>query len=262
MISQVAGFAPVGLDELVETAALLARADRKYALTPSQAAAVVAGLPSGTRALEIGGRRDFGYDTTYLDTPDLAAFRMTAYRRRRRFKVRTRTYTDSDQHFLEVKTRERGSLTIKDRLEQDVFLPLCGGSRPGRQALGDAAAWVGRTLAGHGVTGVDVLSLAPTLRVGYRRSTLLLPDGARLTLDSGLEWETPSGARVAAPGLVLLETKTTGRPCAADKALWRAHHRPDRVSKYATGLACLVPGLPDNRWKRTLTRYFKDGGRS
>jgi hypothetical protein len=45
--------------------------------------------------LEIDGARSFAYDSTYFDTPDLDAYLLAATRRRRRFKVRTRTYVDS-----------------------------------------------------------------------------------------------------------------------------------------------------------------------
>ena len=100
------------------------------------------------------------------------------------------------------------------------------------------------------------------LRSVYRRTTVLLPD-ARLTLDTGLRWRLdgpgapadPHHARTADVGdLVVVETKAGTAPSSADRALWRAGHRPDRISKYATGLATLRPDLPDHPWRRLRRR--------
>ncbi|SEP89849.1 hypothetical protein [Streptomyces radiopugnans] len=63
----------------------------------------------------------------------------------------------------------------------------------------------------------------------------------------------------------MVETKTGSTPSAADRLLWRAGHRPSRISKYATGLAALRPDLPAVPWRRTLRRNFQgaepDAGR-
>ncbi|WP_157601943.1 VTC domain-containing protein, partial [Promicromonospora kroppenstedtii] len=110
--------------------------------------------------------------------------------------------------------------------------------------------------------------LAPTLRSRYRRTTLLLDD-ARVTLDTGLVWDllSPCDAAPAADraiehpaaavgDLVVVETKTAAGsgPSSVDRLLWRAGHRPDRISKYATGLAVLRPDLPDMPWRRLVRR--------
>jgi hypothetical protein len=209
----------------------------------------VTGLPDGTRVLDIGGRRDFGYASTYFDTPDLRSFREAAHRRRRRFKVRTRLYADTGEGWLEVKTRGAAGLTVKDRL------PL---GRRGADDVGEADwAWVARTLAERGVRDAEVAGLTPALTVTYRRVTFTLPDEpVRVTVDTGVTWNTPGGASGALVGQEIVETKGAGRPCAVDRALWRQGHRPDRLSKYCTGLAFLTPGLVANRWSRTLARYF------
>lgn len=63
--------------------------------------------------------------------------------------------------------------------------------------------------------------------------------------------------RSAAIGdLVVVETKTAdgSGPSSVDRLLWRAGHRPDRISKYATGLAVLLPELPDAPWRRLVRR--------
>ena len=100
--------APTSLAELNDAAGLLTRVDRKYLVPLERAQELVGGLSSEARVLEIDGRRRFSYASTYFDTPGLEAFMLTARKRRRRFKVRTRTYLDSGLCFLEVKTRGAG----------------------------------------------------------------------------------------------------------------------------------------------------------
>lgn len=252
--------APVTLDELNDAAALQTRRDRKYVLTPDELVDLLSALPPA-RVLEIGGARSFAYESTYFDTPDLDAYHLAAMRRRRRFKVRTRTYVDSGSCFVEVKTRAGRGTTVKERQPHD-----------DADELGVARAFVSARLADAGAPSAPVL--APTLRSRYRRTTLLLDD-ARVTLDTGLVWEllVPDGAgphagrhvdpagpavrRSAAIGdRVVVETKTAAGsgPSSVDRLLWRAGHRPDRISKYATGLALLVPVLPDAPWRRLVRR--------
>ena len=235
-------FGSLTLAELNDRAARLTRVDRKYVLDARGAADLMERLPEGSLALEIDGLRTFGYDSVYLDTPRLDAFRATVTRRRHRFKVRTRRYTDSDLTFLEVKTR-RGSFTVKERI-----------GHASMTDLGAGESFVAEALERAGVR-VDVAQLAPTLTVSYRRSTLVLPGSVdRLTIDTDLGWRTPDGrTRRPAPGTAVVETKAGAHASRADRVLWALGHRPQPISKYATGLAALREDLPGNRWHRLLT---------
>ncbi|MGW2095363.1 polyphosphate polymerase domain-containing protein [Promicromonospora sukumoe] len=254
----IADLAPVTLDELNEVAALQTRRDRKYVLTPAELDDLLVALPPA-RVLEIDGARSFAYDSTYFDTPELDAYRLAATRRRRRFKVRTRTYVDTGSCFVEVKTRAGRGTTVKERQPHD-----------DAGHLGLARTFVSARLADAGAPSAPVLT--PTLRSRYHRTTLLLDD-ARVTLDTGLVWDllgpvgpgahaAPAIRRSAAIGdLVVVETKTAAGsgPSSVDRLLWRAGHRPDRISKYATGLAVLEPGLPSMPWRRLVRRRLTVG---
>lgn len=239
--SVVAERPAISLDELNNVAALLTRIDRKYVLDSETATAFLAKLPLGTLALEIDGLRQFGYTSTYLDTDELDSFRATAHKRARRGKVRTRRYLDSGLSFLEVKTRRRGA-TVKTRVPYS-----------GETLDAQATAFVTTTLATDGVRFTS--PLRPVMEARYRRSTLLLPDGgSRLTIDTDLEWRLDgSTGQQRLEGVVIVETKSASHACAADRLLWRSHHRPTAISKFATGMAALRPDLPRNRWHRLLT---------
>ncbi|WP_109210250.1 MULTISPECIES: polyphosphate polymerase domain-containing protein [Microbacterium] len=248
-------FEPVSLDALVAEASLLTRVDRKYVVPRAGVDAVMAALDPRTRVLEIAGARDFAYESVYFDTPDLLSFRMAAQPRRRRFKLRTRSYLDTGTSYLEIKTRGARGTTVKDRDEYDARL---------RDRLtDDARDDVADAFAAIGVAAERADELDATLLTRYRRATLLAADGTgRATVDTDLEWVQPDGRGFALPGTVIVETKSGASPSDVDRALWRAGHRPATVSKYATGLAALHPDLPRNRWARLLRGPFDPARRA
>ncbi|GAA1814136.1 VTC domain-containing protein [Luedemannella flava] len=205
---------------------------------------MIAELVPTTRVLEIGGIRSFAYDSVYFDTPDLTSYLLAARRRRHRFKIRTRTYVDSDLCFLEVKTRDARGATVKDRLP---YSPV------DRATIGPGRDYVDTMLGGR----YDIAAFAPTLVTRYQRTTLYLPaTDSRATVDTDLALEDAHGRGLRLPGLAIVETKTGSTASAVDRLLWARGHRPTQVSKYATGLAALRPDLPDGPWRRTLRRHF------
>ena len=246
------------LAALTENAALMTRTDRKYVVPIVALPALTTALQSlepSLKVLEIDGRRRHRYDSTYFDTPGLEAYWRTARRRRHRFKVRTRHYVDTDLAFTEVKTRGPRGSTVKARVARDT-----GPGSPAKTPLPTAhGAFVATELARAGLAHVDIEGLVPTLRTSYLRSTLWLPSGgARVTLDVDLAWSLPGDHTVGSvPGLAVVETKTAGAGTGVDRALWSQGHRPVRISKYATGLAIMLPDLPAHRWHRVRTRHLQ-----
>jgi hypothetical protein len=221
----IAPFGPVSLAEIEALAALQVRRDRKYLVPPERIATLIACAAAfeQPRVLEIGGERLFRYESLYFDTPALASYFDAAHRRPRRRKVRTRSYVDSDTCMLEVKARDNRGRTVKHRLPYE----MCH-----RRELTE--------------TGRALMS-------SYRRATLLFEEsGLRATIDVDLAWCDPAENHLAAPRLVLVETKSLTFGSFFDRLLWRFGHRPAAISKYCTGLAALTPGLQANKWHRTL----------
>lgn len=234
------GLAPIGLGELTERAGLQTRRDRKYVLPLAGLHDLLTALTPDTRVLEIDGGRIFRYRSVYFDTPELISFRMTALRRRRRFKIRTRTYVDSGQCFLEVKTEGVRGGTVKNRLPYQWHDDVT----PGRW-------FVDGILPDHCTT-----EFAPVLVTRYRRTTLYLPASqSRVTIDVDLSWQDDQ-AHLTLPGLAVVETKTRSAASVMDRLLWSRGHRPTAISKYATGLAALRPDLPAVPWRRLMRRHF------
>ena len=132
---------PIGLDELNSDASLLTRKDRKYIMPVSMVRSLVE--QDDLRVLEIDGLRSFRYESVYFDTPERVSYLAAAHKRRRRFKVRTRSYLDSGLCSLEVKTRERRGLTEKHRLSHNIgkrFVPDRGRPRVHRWVRYDRPA--------------------------------------------------------------------------------------------------------------------------
>src|SRR5690606_23837111 len=78
---------------------------------------------------------------------------------------------------------------------------------------------------------------------------------SRVTIDTDLTWQ--DGHReLSLSALAVVETKAGSAASEVDRLLWRAGHRPARISKYATALAALPPDLPATPWRRTLRRHF------
>ncbi len=255
----LAGLDSIGLVELTDRAGLLTRVDRKYVLPRSEVDAVLDDLDAGVRVLEIDGVRSSAYESVYFDTPGLASFMMAAHPRRRRFKIRTRTYVDSAQTYLEVKTRGGRGVTVKERLPyalDDKATLTTEGRRYADSVLDEAD-----------ITGAEGQDLVPTLMTRYLRTTLFVPESSsRATIDTALSWSALAHRDAAAaqtglrhldrPQLAIVETKSGSRASAVDRVLWAHGHRPATMSKYGTGMAALRRDLPGNRWAPVLRRHF------
>jgi hypothetical protein len=234
----------IGLEELNAAAALQTRVDRKYVVPAGQARQILATFKADVRVLEMDGTRSFAYDSVYFDTPQLDSYLLAARGRRRRYKIRTRTYVDSAVSFLEVKTEGGREATVKERI------PYSIADRDRMTAEG--LDYVNETLAA-AIGDIPAGPLGPMIGTCYERTTLYLPgSGSRATLDSAVTWQRPRRRAWLLEGAVVLETKSGSAAGPLDRHLWANGIRPSRISKFATGMAALCPELPANRWHRTL----------
>ncbi|MFN8031016.1 MAG: polyphosphate polymerase domain-containing protein [Dermatophilaceae bacterium] len=246
--------APISLADLSAQAELLTRVDRKYVVPTSVLPLWLERVAAGTRILEIDGRRNFAYRSCYWDTDQLDSFLTSGQGRRRRFKVRSRTYLDTGSTFLEVKTRGPRGTTVKERvLHPDVT---------GRRLDTVASTYVAHRLRAAAIDRVAPADLRPALVTTYRRATLVTPGGevpVRATIDADLSWRLPepAGAETAnLAGMAVVETKGASTPSPFDRVLWRLGHRPVRISKYGTGLALLRDDVPDLKWHNVIYRHL------
>ena len=244
------GLGAVDLPTLDAGAALLDRVDLKYVVPEVVAERLVADLARAEgdwRALEIDGRRTFGYSSVYFDDGGLSTYRAHLQRRRRRYKVRVRRYTDSDLCMLEVKRKGLRGRTEKVRRPH----PAGEQVRLGREGWEFVAA------ALEGYLPPPAPDLAPVLVTANRRATLVsLSAGARVTLDTDLTCGWGDVQIRLRPEHVLVESKVAHGASTVDRLLRSYGHRPVRISKFCVGVAGLKPELPSNPWRRTMRHFF------
>jgi hypothetical protein len=244
----------MALDELLATADLQTRYDTKHVVALPVLAQVVAALPESVAALDAAGHRSVGYRTTYFDSPDLVLYRAHLQGRRRRFKVRTRRYSDRREVMLEVKARTQRGMTAKHRIEHP---------GPADAELSAAAlAFVAGELAEH-----HGLHLPPGLvasaTIEFDRATLY--DRAareRLTIDWGLQVDHDGQRLALAPGLAVVEVKST-TPRSASTAVLRSYGvHPCSFSKYCAGLEGQQGHLRRNHSSMVVRRALARAERS
>jgi hypothetical protein len=239
---------PIGLAELTDLAELQTRVDRKYFVPADVFGRLVGDLAGQLRVLEIGGRRTFGYESVYFDTPQLTTYRAHLQRRRHRFKARTRTYTDSGLCMFEVKLPGARGQTVKHRVPPAQY----------RAELTDEALGHLRTTLCEADHQDLPSGMRPTLVTTYRRTTFVFRTGeARVTCDVALACLDLQHEVRDTGTHVLVETKSALHGSPADWLLRELGVRPASVSKYCLGMAALHPELPSNPWHPTLRRYFE-----
>jgi VTC domain len=240
---------PINLNELNALAELQTRVDRKYFVPAELFQRLVTELADELQVLDMDGRRSFGYESVYFDTPELSTYRAHLQHRRQRFKARTRTYTDSGLCMFEVKLTGARGETVKQRV------PYPAEHRA--ELTDDALAHLRTTLCQAYHQDLPG-GMRPTLVTTYRRTTFVSRTGeARLTCDVGLVCRDDEHEVHDTGTHVLVESKSSGRGSAPDRILRELGVRPASVSKYCVGVAALHPELPSNPWHQTLRRYFE-----
>jgi hypothetical protein len=249
LVAGIVGALPgIDLPTLDAGAALLTRVDRKYVVPVATFERLVHALDGSWTALEIDGRRLFGYSSVYFDTDDFVTYRSHLQGRRRRYKVRIRRYVDSDDCMLEVKRKGLRGVTVKERRAHPIWQQTELGE--------DGAAFVDGCLRAHGDPGLSA-PMHPVVVTGNRRTTLACLSGhSRLTIDTDLSCGWGGTHAALLPGMVVLESKVEGHGSQVDRLLRAFGVRPVPISKYCVGVASLGLDLPSNPWRRTMRTYF------
>lgn len=237
---------PISLEEVMSEAALQTRVDKKFLLNSGQFTELMGRLGEDFRIMQIGERRLFNYESVYFDTPELEMFTAHKQGRRRRYKIRTRTYADSGLCMFEAKFKGLRGQTVKHRIPYEV--------RNRNGITEEAEEFLRERLRTE--YNQEMPELLPVMRSDYVRGTFVNPlDEERLTCDVNLVY-SQDGSVVHGPDLFVIETKTADGRGAADTALAKMGIRPVSMSKYCIGIALLHPQLAANKWSRLLKQKF------
>src|SRR5690606_19926362 len=99
----------------------------KYVLTTQQLCTFLDYARQHFDVLQIDGLRQFHYRTIYFDSPQFDCFHDHNKGRRKRLKVRFRSYLDHNRHFFEIKLKGRRNVTHKFRVPVDGPAPSDAG---------------------------------------------------------------------------------------------------------------------------------------
>lgn len=242
----LAAYDAIGLDELNRKAEMLDRIDRKYVATQYRLVMLLEKLRETFDVLEIDGLREFTYITSYFDDDGLSSYYDHHQGRRKRWKVRVRHYKDAGFNYLEVKTKETRSATVKRRLKI-----------AGQPSVLDCDCMEFVNECHRRSYGTDLSrSLVPVLSMEYRRITLVAKDGGeRLTIDNDVQF---SGNEIfTGPDVekFIIETKSARGNGLADRVLRSLHIQPTKhVSKYCVGMAATGQTRHQNTFLPALRR--------
>jgi VTC domain len=222
-------FDSISLAGLNEKAEMLARLDNKYILRAQQLAPALQSFADIFDVLDIDGIRGFSYSTRYFDDDALRGYYDHHQRRRKRCKVRVRSYVDADLHYLEVKLNDRRSTTLKKRLKLD--RPLKVLDARAKDFIDDCYREVYDEPFRKEMSG--------SITIDYQRYTLVAKDGGeRMTLDTGIQFRAGGATALPPEDMFIIETKSARGNGIADKILRSLHVKPTkRVSKFCIGLA-------------------------
>jgi len=236
-------FDPISLDEM-DNVQLMNRVDTKFTLSEKGLSEILPELMNHFKILEVKGKRISKYESLYFDD-DNFTFYIDHHRRKiNRYKVRYRTYVDSNLSFLEVKHKNKGRTNkmriVVDGIKQEL-------SPEHKKFVSDS--------------GVQINNLKPALMNTFDRITLVgKVFNERLTLDLNLSFSL-EGKNEKINNLVIAELKQekVTRNSPFYRIMKKRLIRPLRISKYCTGLIKMLgsKNIKYNRFKKKLLQIEK-----
>ena len=227
----------------MESVKLMNRTDTKFTFSTGQLPEILEQLKTDYNLLIIKGNLISKYKTLYFDTPEFDCYIKHHTGRLNRYKIRYRTYVESQLGFLEVKFKDNKERTFKERIKQDTV----------------PTGWSERN--------VDFITkktpyqpqlLVPAIWVNYDRITLV--DKAfkeRVTIDINLEFNNTTLQRKM-EGLVIAEVKQVSKgPSPAINLFKQKRIKPESISKYCLGITSIYPQVKKNNFKQKLTQLNK-----
>lgn len=236
-------FTPIGLEQ-IDDVSLMSRMEVKYLLTNVQLHTILNQACKSYYILEIAGKRKLNYSTTYLDTPDFEMYMAHHNNRSNRYKIRTRTYLDSNTSYLEYKNKTSPVFTLKERIRlksnklqnnssEKKFIDKC--------------------------TPFQLAELEPKLISEYIRITLVDKlKTERITIDLNLKFSHENES-ISLSNTVIAEIKRSEVSEVSEfiKLLRKEKIRTNNISKYCIGIALLIKTIKSNRFKSKLLMIKK-----
>lgn len=231
-------FDPINLKEM-DSVKLMNRTDTKFIFNISYFPTVMQEVMDHYRVLEIEGKRISRYETLYYDTQRYELYNKHHQGKLNRYKIRHRTYVESNIGFLEVKFKNNKGRTIKTRISQK-DVPYTWQD--------ESESFLTQSLP------FQPHVLVPVIWINYHRLTLVNRHSAeRLTIDLGLEFKK-NELNQTLDKLVIAEVKQEKRkPSPFMKVMKKYHIREGSISKYCMGIAFTCNEVKKNNFKSKLS---------
>lgn len=234
----ISKFQPISLSEMGGIK-LMNRTDTKFVTSIGKLMQLLQMAGDEYLVQEIDGKRNMSYATIYYDSEDYAFYNAHHDGHAGRQKVRVRSYVDSHQSFLEIKTKDNHGKTYKSRISAN-----------------DASAQGFLRQNLH----LDPQLLEQKIENSFRRITLVNKvKTERLTIDTDLSFQNlTTGLKCSLPQLAIIELKRDGlQPLPILPMLRKLRIHPCGFSKYCIGEALTNPSLRTNRMKPRLLQLKK-----
>lgn len=221
---------------------LMNRIDTKYITTVPKLIRILQQARTSYFVQDIDGQYIMPYHTLYYDTPEMDMYMEHLRGRKRRQKIRIRSYEASDLSFLEVKNKSNKGRTKKSRIPYH---------------LGDNKSFED-FIGSHGNYPANRLSRQIENR--FSRITLVNRNlTERLTIDVHLRFRNLStGETCSLEDLAVIELKRDGYTHSPIlHILKESHIHPSKFSKYCMGMALTDEKLRSNRFKPRLRSIEK-----
>jgi len=234
----------ISLKEM-ECVRLMNRMDTKFMLPVHGLNELLGKVAPEYDILVIDGIRIASYKTIYYDTPSLRFFHEHVNGKLNRYKIRVRSYLDSDLHFLEIKQKLNTGKVRKNRIQIKNI-----SSDFDQEAVNLVKQY----------TSDDLLLLFVSLTDAFQRITLVNKSRTeRVTIDFDLSFQKPGeNERIALPHLGIIEIKQDKAFLSTmGEALMTARIKKSGISKYCLGISITDPSEKLNNLKQTIRNLQK-----
>jgi len=237
-------FTPISLEGM-DKVKLMNRIDTKYVLSREVLVKILDRISNDFFILEMESKRHFPYQSLYYDTCDDFMYKAHHNGKLNRYKIRFRKYVTSNDTFLEIKKKVKGTRTLKNRILVDCI----------QNNLEETAKEFIEKL-----TPFNSINLESKLYTNFNRITLVSKElSERVTIDTDLDFYFQKEQNHQLKESAIIELKRDGNS-GRSRLTGALNHfgiNPHGMSKYCLGRALTEVTLKKNNFKPKILTLNK-----
>lgn len=240
----IKNFTPISLDGM-DKVKLMNRIDTKYVVSKEILVKILDKISTDFFILEMDGKRHFPYQSLYYDTNDDFMYKAHHNGKLNRYKIRFRKYVTSNDTFLEIKKKVKGTRTLKNRILVDKI----------QGNLEETAKEFIEKF-----TPFNSVALESKIYTNFHRITLVSKGlTERVTIDTDLDFYKEKLNNFRLDNSAIIELKRDGNSEASDLTSVLTHFgvNPHGMSKYCIGRALTEDSLKKNNFKPKILTLNK-----